>query len=93
MEAEMGNSVFGQLTLKKWIVLAVVLAAIGFTLLVNFTSFQIPRGITQGTVEPTVHPGIQVDGTTTSRTNLDEAYDIIHGSGADTNSRESGDGN
>ncbi|MBV1897694.1 MAG: hypothetical protein KUG70_14630 [Rhodobacteraceae bacterium] len=75
----MAANTFGKMTLRKWMALAVVLAVIAFTLLTQFTSFQVPGSVTQGKPEPTVHPGIQLQGSTESRNNLDEVNDIVRG--------------
>jgi hypothetical protein len=79
MEAAMATNIIGKMTLGKWIALAIVLAVVAFTLLTQFTSFQVPRTLTQGKPEPAVHTGIQLQGTTDSRNNLDEVNDIIRG--------------
>jgi hypothetical protein len=79
MEVAMAANTFGKMTLRKWMALAVVLAVIAFTLLTQFTSFQVPGSVTQGKPEPTVHPGIQLQGSTESRNNLDEVNDIVRG--------------
>lgn len=75
----MAGDLMAKMTLGKWIGLAVVLAVVAFVLLTQFTSFQIPKSLTQGKPEPAVHPGIQLQGTTDSRNNLDEVNDIIRG--------------
>ena len=75
----MAANIIGKMTLGKWIALAVVLAVVAFTLLTQFTSFQVPGSVTQGKPEPTVHPGIQLQGSTESRNNLDEVNAIIRG--------------
>jgi hypothetical protein len=92
MEAAMAANIIGKMTLGKWIALAVVLAVIAFTLLTQFTSFQVPGSVTQGKPEPTVHPGIQLQGSTESRNNLDEVNDIIRGNGNNTQSEETENG-
>lgn len=80
----MAANIIGKMTLGKWIALAVVLAVVAFVLLTQFTSFQVPKSLTQGKPEPTVHPGIQLQGTTDSRNNLDEVNDIIRGNKENT---------
>ena len=75
----MAANIIGKMTLGKWIALAVVVAVVAFTLLTQFTSFQVPGSVTQGKPEPTVHPGIQLQGSTESRNNLDEVNDIVRG--------------
>ena len=80
----MAANIIGKMTLGKWIALAVVLAVVAFTLLTQFTSFQVPKSLTQGKPEPAVHPGIQLDGSTDSRNNLDEVNDIIRGNKENT---------
>ena len=80
----MAANIIGKMTLGKWIALAVVLAVVAFTLLTQFTSFQIPKSLTQGKPEPAVHPGIQHGGSTDSRNNLDEVNDIIRGNKENT---------
>lgn len=75
----MAIDILSKITLGKWIALAVVLAVVAFTLLTQFTSLQIPRTLSQGNPEPAAHPGIQLQGTTDSRNNLDEVNDVIRG--------------
>lgn len=82
----MADNIMGKMTLGKWIALAVALAVVAFTLLTQFTSFQIPKTLTQDKPEPAVHPGIQLQGTTDSRNNLDEVNDIIRGNKDNTQS-------
>lgn len=84
----MAANIIGKMTLGKWIALAVVLAVVAFTLLTQFTSFQIPKSLTGGKPEPTGHPGIQLQGTTDSRNNLDEVNDIIRGKNSNDQSEE-----
>ena len=80
----MAANIIAKMTLGKWIALAVVLAVVAFTLLTQFTSFRIPKTLTQGKPEPAVHPGIQLVGSTDSRNNLDEVNDIIRGNKENT---------
>lgn len=80
----MAGNLMTKMTLGKWIALAVVLAVVAFTLLTQFTSFQIPKTLTQSKPEPAVHPGIQLGGSTDSRNNLDEVNDIIRGNKENT---------
>lgn len=75
----MAGDLMAKMTLGKWIALAVVLAVVAFVLLTQFTSFQVPKSLTQGKPKPAVHPGILLQGTTDSRNNLDEVNDIIRG--------------
>lgn len=84
----MTDNIIGKMTLGNWIALAVVLAVVAFALLTQFTSFQVPGSMSQGKPEPTVHPGIQHQGSTDSRNNLDEVNDIIRGNGNNTQSEE-----
>ena len=61
----MAANIIGKMTLGKWIALAVVLAVIAFTLLTQFTSFQVPGSVTQGKPEPDCpsrHPASGLDG-------------------------------
>ncbi|WP_448329419.1 hypothetical protein [Sulfitobacter sp. M13] len=88
----MAANIFGKMTLGKWIAFAVVLTVVAFALLTQFTSFQVPGSVTQGKPEPTVHPGIQLQGSTDSRNNLDEVNDIIRGNGNNTQSEETENG-
>lgn len=74
----MADNILAKMTLGKWIALFVVLAVVAFALLTQFTSFQIPKNLSGDQQVPTEHPGIQPGGSTTSRTNLDEVYDIIN---------------
>ncbi|MBO6727853.1 MAG: hypothetical protein JJ911_19500 [Rhizobiaceae bacterium] len=82
----------GQMTMGKWIALAVVLAVVGFVVLTQFTSFQVPRSVTGGDETPAVHPGIQPESTTTEN-NLDTVNEIIRGESDKNQPEESGDGN
>ena len=78
-----------KMTLGRWIALAFVLAVIAFVLLTQFTSFQIPRSLTEGPAEPQVGGGITPQGPTTTDNNLDAVQDIIdqraNGEGGSTN--------
>ncbi|MCQ0090352.1 MULTISPECIES: hypothetical protein [Rhodobacterales] len=87
----MPNNILSKITLGKWIALAVVLAAIAFVLLIQFTSFQIPKSVTEGRSKPQDPAGIQSQGSTETRTNLDEVNDIIRGKKG--NARSEGVGN
>jgi hypothetical protein len=86
MEAAMAGDLMAKMTLGKWIGFAVVLAVVAFVLLTQFTSFQIPKSLTQGKPEPALHPGIQLQGTTDSRNNLNEVNDIIRGTNQNSQS-------
>ena len=74
----MVGDMLSKMTFGRWITLAVVLAAIGFVSLTQFTSFQIPKTLTESKQEPSVGGGLNLGGSTNSRTNLDEVYDIIN---------------
>lgn len=82
----MAGDLMAKMTLGKWIGFAVVLAVVAFVLLTQFTSFQIPKSLTQGKPEPALHPGIQLQGTTDSRNNLNEVNDIIRGTNQNSQS-------
>lgn len=82
-----------KMTLGKWITLTVVLAVVAFVLLTQFTSFQVPKSLTEGKPKPAVHPGIQLQGTTDSRNNLDEVNDIIRGKNTNSQSEDTGNDN
>ncbi len=87
------GDLMSKMSLGKWIALAVVLAVVAFVLLTQFTSFQVPKSLTQGKPEPAVHPGIQLQGTTDSRNNLDEVNDIIRGKNTNNQSEDTGNDN
>lgn len=89
----MADNILGKMTLGKWIALFMVLAVVGFALLTQFTSFQIPKTLTGGQQVPTEHPGIQSQGSTTSRNNLDEVNDIVRGDKDKTQEKETGNEN
>lgn len=74
----MVNDALSKMTPMRWILVAAIVAAVVIFSLFQFTSFQIPRSVTQGTAEPRVHQGIEPGGSTQSRTNLDRVYDQIH---------------
>lgn len=80
------GDLMSKMTLGKWIALAVVLAVVAFMLLTQFTSFQVPKSLTGGTPGPAVHQGIQPQGPTTTRNNLDEVNDIIRGKNSNAQS-------
>ena len=88
----MAGEGMAKMTLSKWIALAIVLAVVGFVILTQFTSFQVPRSITEGAQEPAVYPGVQPESTATEN-NLDAVNEIIRGENTNTQSEESGDGN
>lgn len=75
------NELLFNMQLKHWIIAAIVVAAVVIFSLFQFTSFQVPKTLTQGTPEPQVHEGIEPGGRTQSRTNLDRVYDRIHNRG------------
>lgn len=85
----MADNPMRQMILGKWIAVCVVLAVVAFALLMQFTSFQIPKTLTGGTPEPAVHQGIQ-PGDTSSPNNLDAVNEIIRG-GSENNQSEEAD--
>lgn len=87
------GDLMAKMTLGKWIALAVALAVVAFVLLTQFTSFQVPKSLTGGKPEPAVHPGIQLQGTTDSKNNLDEVNDIIRGKNTINQSEDTGNDN
>jgi hypothetical protein len=90
----MASEFLSKMTLGRWIALAVVLAVVAFVLLTQFTSFQVPKALTDGPAEPQVGGGINPQGPTTTDNNLDAVKDIIdrRSDGAGQNS-DGGTGN
>lgn len=74
----MADNFMSRMTPGKWVAVFVVLAVVAFTLLTQFTSFQIPKTWTEGEQKPAVHQGIQ-PGDTSSPNNLDAVNEIIRG--------------
>lgn len=89
----MAGNPLTNMSLGKWIGLIVVLGVVAFVLLTQFTSFQIPKSLTEGTPEPAAPRGIESQGSTDTRNNLDEVNDIIRGKGQDDQSEETGNDN
>ncbi len=72
----MTNELFSKMTLTKWIALAVVLAVVAFVVLTQFTSFQVPRSLTEPAATPQVGGGITPQGPTQTENNLDAVREI-----------------
>ncbi|WP_156959014.1 hypothetical protein [Labrenzia sp. DG1229] len=66
-----------RMTLTRWIAFVVVLAVVAFVLLTQFTSFQIPKTLTQHKSEPQVGGGLELQGSTHAPTNLDAVREIL----------------
>lgn len=75
----MTDNILSKRALGKWITLAVVLAVVAFVLLTRFTSFQIPTGVIDDTPVSQQPGGVQSQGSTETRNNLDAVNDIIRG--------------
>ncbi len=88
----MADNPMKEMTLGKWIAVCVVLAVVAFALLIQFTSFQIPKTLTEGKQEPAVHEGIQ-PGDTTVPNNLDAVNEIIRGGNDNMQNEETGNEN
>lgn len=89
----MADNILSKLTFGKWIALAVVLAVVAFVLLTQFTSFQIPKGVTEGESEAQQPRGVQSQGSTEMRNNLDAVNDIIRGKTESAEGEGAADGN
>lgn len=89
----MTDNILSKLTLGKWIALAVVLAVIGFVLLTQFTSFQIPKSVTEGESAPQEPARVQSQGSTETRNNLDAVNEIIRGKTENAQGEGADDGN
>lgn len=89
----MADNILSKLTLGKWIALAVVLVVVAFVLLTQFTSFQIPNNVTDGEPQTQQPRGVQSQGSTETRSNLDAVNDIIRGKPESTQNEGAEDAN
>lgn len=85
----MVSDLLSKMTLMRWLIVAAIVATLVIFSLFQFTSFQVPRSVTQGPLEPQVHQGIEPSGSTQSRTNLDRVYDQINNQSGGTAEGES----
>lgn len=86
----MEDNLMGKMSLGKWIALAVVLAVVAFVVLTQFTSFQVPKTLSQDKPAPEAPVGVQSQGGTATENNLDAVNDIVRGKPENTETEETG---